>query len=318
MFYSKCMYDLCFRAVQGLPLPQRILTCLLIESIMARLMRAQDICVCSYVWMSNHPHIQLFSLDIMAMSHFHEGLKKRLTDFLKRLLGLKRLRLWDDRTTVAQVLDLESAIKCIAYAYLNPVRAKLVRSIDFYEGCNTWKEFLAAPADVNAVIEKEVVWIQATDLDRLSSANPGLSEERTMVQRLLERARGRKHTLRIYPFKWLEVFGVKRSEDIEEVRQRIIALVRAGEAECAEQKSYPRRIEGFVVTDAYLPKKKDRKVLMYGSTKEIRWRFLRRFRHFVDSCRQCYELMKQGVKLIPWPPACFIPPAPKGCNVFPT
>ncbi len=308
------MYDLCFRAVQGLPLPQRSLTRLLIESTMARLMRAQDICVCSYVWMSNHPHMQIFSLDIMAMSHFHEGLKKRLTDFLKRLLGLPRLRLWDDRSNIAEVLDLESAIQCIAYTYLNPVRAKLVRSIDLYEGCNTWKEFLSAPPDTNAVIEKEITWVRATDIEPLSCPNPSLSEERKIVNALLEKGQSRKHVLRIYPFKWLEAFNITSPEAIEEVRQRIIALVREGEREVNLDKNPTQWIEGFVVTDAYLPPKNERKIFMYGNTVAIRCRFLRLYKDFVEQCRRCYELMKQGACCIDWPPACFIPPTPKCSN----
>ncbi len=316
MLYSRRMYDLCFRAIQGLPLPQRILTCFLIESIMARLMRAQDICVCSYVWMSNHPHIQIFSLDIMSLTHFHEGLKKRLTDFLKRLLGLEHLRLWDQRTMLAEVLDLDSAIECIAYAYLNPVRAKLVKSIDQYTGCNTWKEFLSAPADVNAFIEKEVEWIQATDLSALSTPNPSLAEEQKIIADIKRRAAGRKHVLRIYPFKWLEAFQIKSAEMIEQVRQRILALVREGERECAANQIHKWKLEGFIVTNAYIPPKPERKIFMYGKTVEIRCRFLRRFNQFIEKCRACYELMKQGVKKIDWPPECFIPPTPKLLNTF--
>ena len=110
MLRSKRMYDVCFRAVEGLPLPARNLTKLIIESIIARLIKAENVVVCSYVWMANHPHIQLYSLDLTALTNFHERLKKRLTDHLKRLLGLSRLRLWDDRSTLAEVLDLDAGI----------------------------------------------------------------------------------------------------------------------------------------------------------------------------------------------------------------
>lgn len=46
--------------------------------------------------MSNHVHMQVFSLDCGALTHFHERLKKGLADFLKRLLGLSQLHLWDN------------------------------------------------------------------------------------------------------------------------------------------------------------------------------------------------------------------------------
>jgi hypothetical protein len=109
MLRSKKMYDLCFRSLRGLPLPARALTTLIIESIMGRLLRSEDVIVCGYVWMSNHVHMQVYSLDCTALTHFHERLKKRLTDFLKRLLNISHLSLWDNRTTLGEVLDLEAA-----------------------------------------------------------------------------------------------------------------------------------------------------------------------------------------------------------------
>jgi hypothetical protein len=71
---SKKMYDLCFRSLRGLPLPARALTTLLIESIMGRLLRTEAIIVCSYVWMSNHVHMQVFSLDCQALTFSVGGL----------------------------------------------------------------------------------------------------------------------------------------------------------------------------------------------------------------------------------------------------
>jgi hypothetical protein len=317
MLRSKKLLDICFRALQGLPLPARPLTALLIESIMARILATEQVVVCGYVWMANHPHIQLFSLDSSALTKFHGRLKKRLTDFLKRLLGLSHLTLWDSRSTVGEVLDLEAAIKRIAYAFLNPVRAKLVRSIDNYTGCNTWKEFLTAPADLHAVIEKEVPWILATDIEPLSKSNPSWSEEQQIIKDLKQKAAARQtHTLRIHPFRWLEAFGISDPKAIEQVRARIVALVRAGEAELATENEPVQRREGFLVTNEYKPPPKERSVFMYGSSQVIRLAHLEQRRWFNKRCRECYELMKQGADKIPWPPGCFVPPAPQLNNAL--
>jgi hypothetical protein len=59
MLRSRRMYDLCFRAIQGLPLPARSLTNFLIQSIMVRLIFTEQVIVCNYVWMANHVHMQL-------------------------------------------------------------------------------------------------------------------------------------------------------------------------------------------------------------------------------------------------------------------
>jgi hypothetical protein len=261
--------------------------------------------------------MQVYSLDCAALTHFHERLKKRLTDFLKRLLNIQHLSLWDNRTTLGEVLDLEAAIERVVYTFLNPVRAGLVRSIDDYAGCNTWKEFISAPADVNATVEKVVPWILATDIETLSQENPSLSEERSLIKAINEYALARDtHTLRVMPFKWLEAFGLVDPIEIEKVRQRIISQVRQEEAKITPKREPLRRIEGFVVTDRYLPPKKDRKVFMYSSCKERRFAFLATFRRFIIQCAECYRLMKQGVIDVLWPPECFKPPVPRLCNAI--
>jgi hypothetical protein len=280
-------------------------------------MFTEEVAVCCYVWMSNHVHMQVLSLDCSSLTHLHERLKKGITDFLKRLLNLSHLNLWDGPTSIGQVLDLEAAIDRIVYAFLNPVRAGLVRSIDDYQGCNTWKEFISVPPDINAVVEKEIPWIAASHIPALSRENPSLAEELTVIDGLKRRAAKRRtNTLRIMPLKWLQAFRVRDPIEIEKIRQEIISRVREGEASLSPKKKPVTRREGYVVTKAYLPKKKERNVFMYGSTKEVRAVFLGGYRRFIDRCRRCYNLMKQGATSIRWPPECCIPPCPRLCNAL--
>jgi hypothetical protein len=311
------MYELCFRAVQGLPLPARDLTNLLLQSIIARLLRAQDVVVCNFVWMSNHQHMQLYCLDAEGMKRFHGGLKKRITDFIKRLRGIPQLSLWEEGDSMGEILDLNAAIERFVYTFLNPVRARKCSSIDTYKGFNSWHEFLSAPADVNACVEKEIPWIFATDIEPLSQENPSRSEEQRVVADITAKAALRTtHTLRIHPFKWLQAFNITHPKAIEAIRQRIIHRVRQEEAELLGQKLYDSQLEGFVVSDDYLPPPKERRLFMYGSTRRVRQRHLVVYDRFVRECRKCYQLMKTGAKNIPWPPACFVPPAPRLCNAL--
>jgi hypothetical protein len=261
--------------------------------------------------------MQLFSLDCTALTHFHERLKKRLTDFLKRLLGISQLSLWDNRTTIGEVLDLEAAIARVVYTYLNPLRAGLSRSIDEYTGCNTWREFMSAPPDVNAMIEKEVPWIFATDIEPLSKGNPSLAEERNLINSIEQQASTRqRNIIRVMPFKWLEAFKIVDPAEIEKIRQRIISEVRQEESRLATKRVPSRCHEGFVVDDSYIPRRKERKVFMYASTRELRWAFLNAFDRFVRQCCECYRLLKQGDRDPPWPPECFKPPIPRLCNAI--
>jgi hypothetical protein len=314
MFRSFRLYDLVFRSTQGLPLPARALTTLLLKSIIARLLRHDSIRVCSFVWMNNHVHMKLYSLDAEALSQFHQGLKKRISDFLKRLLGIERLRLWDDRTNIAEILDLDAAIDRFAYDFTNPIRARLCSSIDRFQGYNTWKEFLTASPAVDTVIETTVPWIHATDIPRLSANNPGGKEERSIIKQLHERARNRSETLKLYPFIWLKAFNITTPQQIEEVRKRIISRVRAYEQEFRNKKEPSHFIEGYDVTDSYRPARRERKIFCLSSETELRIAFLERFKRFVRQCRDCYQSAKQGVRNVDWPPECFLPRIPKLCN----
>jgi hypothetical protein len=205
----------------------------------------------------------------------------------------------------------------MVYTFLNPVRARQSKTIDSYRGFHTWNEFLTAPADINACIKREIPWILATDIEPLSEENPSEREEYSVIENLLERTKKREtHTLSIHPFKWLQAFGITSPQEIEAIRQRIIRRVREGEAEVAGNPLVNERLEGYVVTDAYIPPPRERRVFAYGSTKKIRQAHIQLFRDFKRKCRSCYELLKQGVKNIPWPQECFIPPAPKLCNVW--
>lgn len=314
MFRSKRMYDICFRAVKGLPLPARELTTLLIESVIARLLTLDTVIVCNFVWMSNHVHMQLVSLDMKSFTHFHGQLKKRLTDVLKRLLNIPQLNIWKDRTNLGEVLDLDAAIRKVFYEFTNPQRALIVRTIEEYKGCNTWKEFCTAPPDINACVEKEVPWVQLPDIEPLSRPNPSYSEEKRVIDELQQRTKTRTTILKIYPFKWLEPFGVTDPDEIEKIRQKIIQQVREEEARLSTKKFVPATRDGFDVTNSHIPSKKERKVFVFASTKEARIDFISSYKRFVEKCRMCYEFMKQGVTSIDWPIECYVPPKPRLAN----
>jgi len=321
MYRSKKLYELACRTIKGLPLPQRPLTKLLLASILARLLRSQDTIVSNFVWMSNHPHMFLYSLDAEALRDFHGQCKKRITDFLKRLLNIKdNLSLWNVNDSMPEMLDLDQATERLIYMFLNPVRGKnsKCRTIDNYKGFNTWNEFISVPADVNACVEKEIPHILLTDIEALSRANPSKAEEERVIEELKNKSKKREtQILRVYPLKWLEVYGITEPKDIERIRNKVISRVREVEADLAEgRKEEEPKLEGYDITDSYIPPKQERRVFMYGSTKEIRLRYLELFKRFKEKCRACYEQMKQGCKDILWPPEAFVPPAPKLCNVF--
>jgi hypothetical protein len=192
----------------------------------------------------------------------------------------------------------------------------LCSSIDRYQGCNTWKEFLTAHPAIDTVIETTVPWIHATDIPKLSAANPGAKEERYVIERLRQKTAERTETLKIYPFIWLKAFSITSSEQIDEVRQRIVARVRAYERELKTTKEPAHYIEGFNVTDSYVPTKRKPRISCLSSNSALRVAFLDKYARFVARCRNCYKQATQGVRAIAWPSECFPPRIPKLCNAL--
>ena len=81
---------------------------------------------------------------------FYGEIQKRITDMLKRLLGLEYLEIWEGEPTVAEILDLEKAIERIAYFYANPAQDKLVDSIEEFPGFSSWYDYKKALGKINS------------------------------------------------------------------------------------------------------------------------------------------------------------------------
>jgi len=322
MFTSQKVYQLCFRAARGLPLPARPLIKLIIESALARTQRDDKVLVCNYIWMGNHPHISLVSLDVNALKAFYCELKKRITDMLKRLLGLNTLHLWEAKEArVIEILDLDKAISDYVYYFLNPANAGLVESIDDYPGLSTWKAFCSCEPSVSAKVEYSVPWIRLPSLHALPSSHLSRAHEEQVIKQI--RADNKSmEKVTIYPFAWLKVFGITEPEDIEANRRKIIERVREGEKELAEKRAKAgHTVIGKTTLELqpieigeHVPKKNERSIFFNSSIKELRIAYFERFREFCKRCRECYRLMCRGIKDVVWPHGAFVPPIPPLVN----
>ena len=56
-------FELCFRAKSGLPFPPNDVVNLIIESGVAYANRDQNVTICAYLWMGNHPHMVVIPRD---------------------------------------------------------------------------------------------------------------------------------------------------------------------------------------------------------------------------------------------------------------
>lgn len=321
MYQSKKLYELCFRADQGLPLPARPLIRFLIQSALARTQRDSKVILGNQVWMANHPHLSFISQDVNALRNFYGELKKRLTDMLKRLLGLKKLRLWPKEPTVCEILDIDMAVERHVYYFLNPARASLVNSIDEFPGESTWQAFVNAEPSVDAKIEVAVPWIRLPTIPVLSRANPSRIEEARVIEELI-RVNKEHHLLVIYPFAWIKAFGVTDRMEVQQLKDRVIRAVREKEVELLRQRAKDNkgvfgatRLQQEPITvSGYEPKKEGESIFFLSSLVELRQDFLARFKDFCTKCKECFEKACVGYKDIVWPPGAFVPPIPPLVN----
>jgi hypothetical protein len=243
--------------------------------------------------------------------------QKKITDSVRKLTRLPRLRLWEGRPSVVLLAQLEDAIDRVIYMFLNPAKAGLVNTIDEYPGLNTWKYFKTCEASVDAQFTLDAYWTPASTLEPLLDHNKlSPASDRAMVLRLQEHPKTMKCELVIKPLAWLGCYGITDPVRIESIRQRIIKAVYDGEAQLAKERLENKmpvigaeRLKQQAYLKPHTPKKKERRIFVICGDNERRPSLIALFKDISRKCRECYLLLKEG-KPHDWPPGTFIPWVP--------
>jgi len=287
--------------------------------ILGRAQRDNKVELCHFVDMNNHSHTMAVSITGENLSKFHMELKKKTTDAVKALLGLSTLSLWEDRTGVFKIATLEDAIARVVYIYCNPTNARLCNSIEDYPGVSSWTAFKECPPSIDAEVTIDARWYPVSEIPQLPlhrSLSP--RQDTALYQELRNSENAVEHPIVVKPFKWLETYGVTDPQGIEKIRQRIINSVR--DTERANALVRAESIPSVVLKQArymkpHRPKKKERKIFLICSDKELRLRLLEAFRQTISLCKECYRKAKAGLR-VEWPAGTFTPWFPPGF-VFP-
>ncbi len=317
---SMKVYEICFRARDTLPLVARKLIDMIIEHAVARAQRDEKLYLCHDIWNGSHPHLIVLTKDAEQCKKFYMEVQKKITDCLKRLLGLSYLSIWEGRPTVALIDDLDEAVRRISYLYANPAQDNLEISIERFPGLSSFSEFLSVKdKGIEASTSKDVPRLRLPSLPTISS-NPTFEGERGAIKLLRKQNRELQPLVR-HPNIWMKAYGV-RDKDISRVNERVIERLRRREAAAerlrkATQKSVMGRakLTRQEILKPHTPKKKERKVFYYGSCKKTRIRFLEEFQEFCRRCRECYQRWRQGDFAVVWPPGAFKPAMPPNMNI---
>ena len=148
------------RVREGLPFAPKRLVELLLKSSLARTQRDFKVTLCHFLWMGNHAHIMVVGRDADQLTRFYGEVQKRITDYLKRLLGKRHLSLWEGEPSVILVADYEAALNRVAYYYANPAMANLNDCIEGYPGLSSFNFFRNAPSQIDDAWSETVPWVR--------------------------------------------------------------------------------------------------------------------------------------------------------------
>lgn len=316
-FRAKRMYEIIFRARRGLPLPARKIIELIIKSALARTQRDDKVILCHYVWMGNHPHIGCVALDAESLKNFYQELQKKITDALKRLLGMDHLHLWEGEPMVAEILDPDAAVNRIAYWYANPAQANLVNTISEYPGISTWNEFLESAPDVDAESKELIPWVRLHSIPKLPTPRLTRWLDNALTERIKKSSKITQ-TLKIFPNAWMKVFGITNSKEVAYWNKRVREALQEKESEAAEKRSKEgkrpvgasRLRDQSIMRDHSPKKKREKRIFVLSSIKELRIDFIDEMIMMTKLCAVLYRRWRAGDTGVVWPPGIFRPSAP--------
>ncbi len=248
-------------------------------------------------------------------------LQKKLTDYMKRFLGLKTLTLWEGRAGVFPILDLQAAIERMRYMFANPIQANLVAFVSEYPGLISWESFICMEPCVNSVMTTKVPWVRQRCVKQLQRYSISRRQDAFIAQGLTAGAE-EFHDLQIFPFAWMKCFGINDPAEVARVRLQIIEAVHATEQRLvALRKSTggkvigaPRLVSQYI-NRAHTPKKKDGKIFVISSIKALRVRFIKKVKDLCALCEELFDDFKRGIK-VSWPSGIFPAASPMIANAI--
>lgn len=317
---SNSCYELCFRAREGLPLVAYDLIELIIGSAVSRTQRDNKVILCHDLWNGSHPHIIVVTKDSEQCLRFYGEIQKRLTDSIKRLLGLNFLNLWEGTAMVSRIYDLDAAIERIAYLYANPAKDNLEDCIEKFPGYTSWRGYKKAQPTLEAENSEEFPWIRMPSIPEVPDRPLTPYEDRS-ISRSLKESNKQRHILTRRPNAWMACFGIESPEEISEINARILNRVREKEEEARKLRKGKvmgaHRLRSQKILQPHKPKKKSRKIFIICSINKLRMELIAEFKDFCAKCRDCLRRWRGGDFNVEWPPGAFKPPLPPLVNVLP-
>jgi len=284
---------------------------LIIGGVLARAQRDNKIDLSEALFMSNHAHMIATVKDPQQLINFYQEVQKKLTDIIKKLLGIEQLNLWEGRPVIEYLPNVEDVTKKIAYLYSNPARANLIDTVSDYPGFSTYNDFISASNNIDATVVRKEYWLPSSRTPLLPARSMKHHQAIDFAQELKELAI--EQELELKPNSWMKSFGISEEHEVKEIRLSIMASIAANEAAARELRVQLKKgilgikaLRTQEIMRAHKPAKSVFKSFISTMCNETRMAFIKQYNAICDICRECYEKAKLGL-VCEWPPGIFRP-----------
>jgi REP element-mobilizing transposase RayT len=216
LFQTGCVYEICTRLQQGLPLTAHPSAVVLIKGMLARAQSYYPVTISHIVFMANHFHMIVVAQNPEDVASFMEYFKGQTSRVLNILFGLSG-KSWAERYDSPCVLDVDKLMDRLEYLYTNPQKANLVETIDHYPHISSWNQLVSGVTRLSTSETKHSI----------SSLNKLVESARKKFSRYpFLPSQSKNEVLTIDTAAAFTALGVEGDEEIQEYLDEVISRVR--------------------------------------------------------------------------------------------
>lgn len=324
VFKSSELAEITMRVSEGLPFIPTATIKLLIRSAMSRSNREQRVVITHFLWHLNHCHLMFIIKDAHQAVKFYMELRRKISEYIKRLTGRRQLKLWEERPSIISFPTLRAAIERIAYIYSNPAKDNLVETITDYPGYSSYQYFVTAfDKSVNYKIQERAQYIPFDAVDTVGTLASSEVLGVALANKLRKRARCIGHMLEVSPNAWIDCYKEELQQlSVKEINQMILDSLNVREENARKiREDQDATVIGRVALLAqrfmreYTPRIKERRIYVICDNKEIRILFIQKIKEITAYCKDLFKAACRGAHNT-WPPGTFKPPIPPLANAI--
>ena len=300
---------------EGIMLPANPLAQFLVKAAIIRAQMLHPVKISHFLVNGTHLHMIIRVDNPEDIPGFMERFKTESSHYLNRLLGRHKRTIWCSGYDSPRCKNIEDVVDKIVYTYANPNKDGLIDSIDNYPGLSSWHMFNGRQRRMFGT------FISRDEFHFVDQSQNGLAFKR-LSKKLAKR--GKLKEIQLDPNDWLKAFGVWSKEEINEINNSIIELIKTEEIEKQEEykkegKSFMGRekLENQGISPNYQRKKqRGKKLWVICKDKEERKMYIVFLKELAREARDIYKEWCKGNSSCRMPIGVFAPRMPVVANLF--